>query len=43
MVFADYDLPGFKTVDHVAVLGSERAAWFQDPEGNTLCIHEDIA
>src|SRR5258708_7616419 len=43
VVFADYDLPGFKTVDHVAVLGSEKAAWFQDPEGNTLCIHEDIA
>jgi catechol 2,3-dioxygenase-like lactoylglutathione lyase family enzyme len=43
VVFADYDLPGFKTVDHVAVLGSEKAAWFQDPEGNILCLHEDIA
>jgi len=43
VVFADYDLPGFKTVDHVAVLGSEKAAWFQDPEGNTLCLHEDIS
>jgi catechol 2,3-dioxygenase-like lactoylglutathione lyase family enzyme len=42
VVFADYDLPDFKTVDHVAVLGSEKAAWFQDPEGNTLCLHEDI-
>lgn len=40
--FADYDLPGFKTVDHVCVLGSEKAAWFQDPEGNILCLHEDI-
>ena len=43
VVFADYDLPGFKTVDHVAVLGSEKAAWFQDPEGNILCLHEDIS
>jgi catechol 2,3-dioxygenase-like lactoylglutathione lyase family enzyme len=43
VVFADYDLPDFKTVDHVAVLGSEKAAWFQDPEGNILCLHEDIA
>jgi catechol 2,3-dioxygenase-like lactoylglutathione lyase family enzyme len=43
VVFADYDLPGFKTVEHVCVLGSERAAWFQDPEGNILCLHEDIA
>lgn len=40
--FADYDLPGFKTVEHVCVLGSEKAAWFSDPEGNILCLHEDI-
>jgi hypothetical protein len=26
----------------VCVLGSEKAAWFQDPEGNILCLHEDI-
>ncbi|WP_298231908.1 VOC family protein [uncultured Azohydromonas sp.] len=40
--FADYDLPGFKTVDHVCVLGSEKAAWFEDPEGNILCLHQDL-
>lgn len=40
--FADYDLPGLKTVEHVCVLGAEKAAWFQDPEGNILCLHEDI-
>jgi catechol 2,3-dioxygenase-like lactoylglutathione lyase family enzyme len=40
--FADYDLPGFKTVEHVCVLGSEKAAWFEDPEDNILCLHEDI-
>jgi catechol 2,3-dioxygenase-like lactoylglutathione lyase family enzyme len=40
--FADYDLPGLKTVEHVCVLGSEKAAWFQDPEGNILCLHEDL-
>jgi len=43
VVFEDYDLPGFKTVDHVCVLGSEKAAWFKDTEGNYLCIHEDLA
>ena len=43
VVFADYDLPGFKTVEHVCVLGSEKAAWFSDTEGNILCLHEDIA
>ena len=42
VVFADFDLPGFKTVEHVCVLGSEKAAWFNDPEGNILCLHEDI-
>lgn len=40
--FESYDLPGFKTVEHVCVLGSEKAAWFKDPEGNYLCIHEDL-
>ena len=40
--FADYDLPGLKTIGHVCVLGSEKAAWFQDPEGNILCLHEDL-
>ncbi len=41
--FADYDFPGFKTIEHVCVLGSEKAAWFEDTEGNILCLHEDIA
>ncbi|PSL54005.1 putative enzyme related to lactoylglutathione lyase [Saccharothrix carnea] len=38
--FEDYDLPDLKTVNHVAVLGSEKAAWFHDSEGNVLCLHE---
>lgn len=42
VVFSDYDLPGFRTIEHVCVLGSEKAAWFNDPEGNILCLHEDI-
>jgi predicted enzyme related to lactoylglutathione lyase len=42
VVFEDYDLPGLKTVDHVCVLGAEKAAWFKDTEGNYLCIHEDV-
>jgi catechol 2,3-dioxygenase-like lactoylglutathione lyase family enzyme len=42
VTFADYDLPGLQTVQHVCVLGSEKAAWFLDPEGNILCLHEDI-
>jgi len=42
VVFADYDYPGLQTVDHVCVLGAEKAAWFEDTEGNCLCLHEDI-
>lgn len=40
VTFADYDLPDLKTVDHVAEMGGEKAAWFTDTEGNILCIHE---
>jgi len=43
VVFEEYDFPGLKTVNHVCVLGSEKAAWFKDTEGNYLCIHEDLA
>ena len=43
VAFEDYDFPGLKTVGHVCVLGSEKAAWFLDTEGNILCLHEDIA
>ncbi len=43
VTFHDYDLPGLKTVEHVCVLGSEKAAWFSDPEGNILCLHEDLS
>jgi len=42
VVFEDYDSPGLKTVNHVCVLGAEKAAWFKDTEGNYLCIHEDV-
>jgi predicted enzyme related to lactoylglutathione lyase len=42
VVFEEYDLPGLKTVDGVCVLGSEKAAWFKDTEGNILCIHQNL-
>jgi catechol 2,3-dioxygenase-like lactoylglutathione lyase family enzyme len=38
--FEDYDQPGFTTVDHVFVNGGESAAWFLDPDGNVLCVHQ---
>ena len=42
VTFEDYDFPGLKTVNKVCILGSEKAAWFKDTEGNILCIHEII-
>ena len=40
VVFEDYDQPELTTVDHVAVMGTEKAAWFKDPDGNVLCLHQ---
>jgi catechol 2,3-dioxygenase-like lactoylglutathione lyase family enzyme len=42
VAFEDYDFPGFKTVDHMIVLGNEKCAWFKDTEGNILCLHQDL-
>jgi hypothetical protein len=42
-VFEDYDLPGLKTERHIATMGNEKAAWFKDPEGNILCLHQGMA
>jgi len=38
VVFEDYDFPGLKTVDGIAEIQGERAAWFKDPDGNILAI-----
>lgn len=42
VAFEDYDLPDLTTVDHVCDLGSEKAAWFKDPSGNVLCLHQQM-
>jgi catechol 2,3-dioxygenase-like lactoylglutathione lyase family enzyme len=38
--FEDYDGPQLKTVDHNAEFEGQRAAWFRDPDGNVLCVHQ---
>jgi len=40
VVFEEYDLPGIKTVNGIATVDSEKAAWFKDSEGNILNIAE---
>jgi catechol 2,3-dioxygenase-like lactoylglutathione lyase family enzyme len=34
----EYDLPGLKTVDGIATIGTLRAAWIADPDGNLLGV-----
>lgn len=43
VVFEEYDFPGLKTVNGVAEVGTERAAWFRDSEGNTIVISQTVS
>jgi catechol 2,3-dioxygenase-like lactoylglutathione lyase family enzyme len=42
VAFHDYDLPGFRTIGHICSQPGLRCAWFSDPEGNVLCLHQDM-
>lgn len=38
--FEDYDVPGLQTAHHIARMDGVMAAWFKDPDGNILCLHQ---
>lgn len=40
VVFEEYDFPGVRTQDGVAVMPVGRAAWFKDSEGNILNLFQ---
>ena len=41
VVFEEYDMPGFKSVDGIVDMGpGGRGAWFKDSEGNVLGLGE---
>jgi len=41
VVFEEYDMGAFKTIDHVVTsAGIGRSAWFKDPDGNTIAIFQ---
>jgi catechol 2,3-dioxygenase-like lactoylglutathione lyase family enzyme len=40
VVFEDYDLPGIKTVNGVVSGEMGMLAWFKDPDGNVIGLHE---
>ena len=40
VTFEHYDLPNTKLQGDVHVFGSMKAAWFKDPDGNTLALFQ---
>ncbi len=40
VTFEEYDMPGLKTENGVAAMGTERGAWFIDSEGNIIAVAE---
>ncbi|MBK8025881.1 MAG: VOC family protein [Chloroflexi bacterium] len=42
VVFEDYDFPGLTTVDGIADLGDELAAWFKDSEGSIVGVIQQV-
>ena len=40
VVFERYDMPGATYEGDVHVMEGEKAAWFKDPDGNILCLHQ---
>jgi catechol 2,3-dioxygenase-like lactoylglutathione lyase family enzyme len=40
VVFEEYDLPGFTTVNGIAEVDGTRGAWLKDSEGNLLAVGE---
>jgi catechol 2,3-dioxygenase-like lactoylglutathione lyase family enzyme len=40
VVFEEYDMPEFKTVNGIATAGEFKGGWFKDPDGNLISIGE---
>jgi catechol 2,3-dioxygenase-like lactoylglutathione lyase family enzyme len=40
VVFEEYDMENFKTVDHIVTSPIGRSAWFKDPDGNTIAVFQ---
>jgi hypothetical protein len=41
--FIDYGEGPLQTTGHIAQIGPARAAWFRDPDGNTLGLRPGVA
>ena len=42
VVLEEYDVPGLRTVDGIATVEDQRAAWFKDTEGNILAVVQSL-
>ncbi len=42
VTFEEFSMGENKMENSIMIVGSEKAAWFKDSEGNTLCLHEDL-
>ena len=40
VAFELYDMPNTIQRDGIYQMGSEKAAWMKDPDGNILCLHQ---
>ena len=42
IVFEEYDMPGLKTENSIAIGGGAKTAWFKDSEGNILAVSQAL-
>ncbi|HSX30729.1 MAG TPA: VOC family protein [Candidatus Saccharimonadales bacterium] len=42
VTFEQYDMPGVTRQGDVHIMENEKSAWFKDPDGNILCIHQTV-
>lgn len=42
VVFEEYDMPNFKTVNGIGSGGGAKTAWFKDTEGNIMAVAQSI-
>ena len=40
VTFEEYDMGPLKTVDGIATLGTNKSAWFKDPDGYLWALHQ---
>lgn len=40
--FEHYEMPGTTFEAGVHTMADEKAAWFKDPDGNILCLHQKV-